>query len=82
MEHALVYEKGLITVTGVKKLDAFEEKEAKILLASGGVTIKGSGFELTEMAQTSGRVSFAGKIASVTYHGTADKSSVLKKIFQ
>ena len=82
MEHSLLYENGKITIAGVKKLDAFEEKEARIALENGGLTVKGSGFELTEMAQTAGRVAFSGKISSVTYHGAADKSSLVKKIFQ
>jgi TATA-box binding protein (TBP) (component of TFIID and TFIIIB) len=82
MEHTLTYEKGKITVDGVKKVEAFDETSARIILADNTVSFRGTGFVMVEMAQASGKMSFLGNVETISYKNKGEKTSFVKKLFK
>jgi hypothetical protein len=82
MEHTLTYEKGKITVDGVKKVEAFDETSARIILADNTVSFRGTGFVMVEMAQASGKMSFLGNVETISYKNKGEKTSFVKKTVQ
>lgn len=82
MNHTFLYENGKITVTGVKALDSFDEKEVKIRLEDNGMLIKGSSFVLLDMILQAEKVSFQGNLSSMEYTSKGEKSTFFKKIFR
>lgn len=79
---SLRYENGKVTVTAVKEVASFDEKQAVLRLNGGLVTIKGNGFKLEEMGTKSGVFCMEATVSTVEYHEKAEKTSLLKKIFK
>ena len=82
MEHSLIYEKGKVTITGVKNVDVFGEKEIILTLTDSAINIRGNKFALLEMASGSGKISFSGVIVSLVYRQGHEKTSFMKKLFK
>lgn len=82
MEHAFFYEKGRITVTGILGVDGFDEKQARIKLETGILTVYGENFVLLDMAQSAGKVAFSGKLTGLSYGEKPVKGSFFQKIFR
>lgn len=82
MEHSLIYEKGKVTISGVKNVDVFGEKEIVLTLTDGVMDIRGNKFTLSEMASASGKISFCGVIVSLVYRQGREKTSFIKKLFK
>ncbi len=64
---SLVERKNLL-VSGVKKIENFDEEEFLMDTTMGLLTIKGSNLELIKLDTMQGNVSIKGKIDSLTYN--------------
>ena len=74
-----------ITLTGVKKIDNFDDKEFMIETNMGYLVIKGSGLEIIKLDTYQGEVSIKGKIDSLIYSDNNKKEKqegLLSKIFK
>ena len=75
-----------ITITGVKKIDNFDESEFLLETNMGYLLIKGSGLEIIKLDTYQGDVSIKGKIDSLIYTESSNKKqkneSVLSKLFK
>lgn len=56
-----------IVVTGVKKLDSFDDTEFFAETVMGHILIKGEGLELLKLDTFQGSLSIKGRINSITY---------------
>ena len=72
-----------IIISGIKKINSFDEKEFDLDSVMGSIIIKGSNLEMIKLDTIEGNVSIKGQINSFTYSDTNDKeSSFLAKFFK
>lgn len=60
-------ERKSIVISGVKKIENFDDEEFLIESTMGYIIIKGNGLELLKLDTLSGNVSIKGKINSIAY---------------
>ena len=79
----LTERKNLI-LTGVKKIESFDEEEFFMETNMGNLTVKGEELEIIKLDTYQGNVSIKGKVDSITYsEGKKDKESGLfNKLFK
>jgi len=70
-----------IMITGVKKIDSFDNEEFLLETNMGYIVIKGEGLEIIKLDTYQGNVSIKGKINSLTYMESASKKSKEDSIF-
>ena len=62
-----------ITITGVKKIDSFDDEEFLLETNMGYIVIKGQELEIIKLDTYQGNVSIKGKINSLNYMESANK---------
>ena len=78
-------ERKSIIITGVKKIDSFDEGEFRLETTMGDMISRGSELEIIKLDTYQGNVSIKGKIDSLIYTdgGKKDKeNSVFNKLFK
>lgn len=74
-----------INITGVKKIDNFDENEFLLETNMGYLLIKGEGLEIIKLDTYQGDVAIKGKIDSLSYTESTNKKqkeSVISKLFK
>ena len=74
-----------INITGVKKIDNFDDKEFLIETNMGYLIIKGNDLEIIKLETYQGDVSIKGKINSLVYNENSkkiEKDSIISKLFK
>ena len=72
-----------IIISGIKKINSFDEKEFDLDSVMGSIIIKGANLEMIKLDTIEGNVSIKGQINSFTYSDTNDKeSSILAKLIK
>ena len=74
-----------IIITGVKKIESFDENEFFMETSMGNLTLKGEGLEIIKLDTYQGNVSIKGKVDSLTYTEEDIKSKeggLLGKLFK
>jgi len=81
-----INERKNINITGVKKIDSFDNEEFLMDTVMGYVVIKGEELEIVKLDTFQGSVSIKGKINSLTYmdgNGKKNKEDgVFSKLFK
>ena len=74
-----------IVITGVKKIESFDNEEFLLNTALGVLLLKGNGLEMIKLDTLEGNVSIKGRIDSLQYLDNAEKnkeSSLFNKLFK
>ncbi|MBR3362703.1 MAG: sporulation protein YabP [Bacilli bacterium] len=74
-----------IVISGVKKIDSFDEEEFYLETSMGDLIIKGEELEIIKLDTYQGNVSIKGKVDSLTYteNGKKNKENgVFNKLFK
>lgn len=75
-----------VMITGVKKIDSFDDEEFLLETNMGYIVIKGQGLEIVKLDTYQGNVSIKGKINSLTYMENSKKAekedSFISKLFK
>lgn len=75
-----------ISLTGVKKIESFDEEEFLLETVMGFMNIKGSNLEIVKLDTYQGDVTIKGKINSLTYLESSKKKnkedSIFNKLFK
>jgi sporulation protein YabP len=72
-----------IIISGIKKINSFDEKEFDLDSIMGNIIIKGENLEMIKLDTIEGNVSIKGKINSFMYSDIQSKeSSILTKLFK
>ena len=86
LTHAITLnERKNIIITGVKKIDSFDEEEFYLETTMGDLIIKGEELEIIKLDTYQGNVSIKGKVDSLTYTEDGKKnreSGVFNKLFK
>lgn len=80
-----VTERKNISITGVKKIDSFDNLEFLMDTVMGYITIKGEELEIIKLDTFQGNVSIKGKINSIAYTENNKKQkeeNILSKLFK
>ncbi len=78
-------ERKTLFITGVKKIENFDEEEFLMETTMGNLTVKGEGLELIKLDTIQGNVSIKGKINSIDYietEKTKENQGILSRIFK
>lgn len=72
-----------IIISGIKKINNFDDHEFNLDSIMGNIIIKGEGLEMVKLDTIEGNVSIKGKINSFTYNeGLTKENSLLVKLFK
>ena len=72
-----------IIISGIKKINNFDEKEFSLASIMGNIIIKGENLEMLKLDTIEGNVSIKGKINSFSYTDAPTKdNSILMKLFK
>lgn len=80
-----VNERKLVYITGVLKIESFDEEEFLLETNMGFLAIKGSGLEIVKLDTKDGIVSIKGAVDSFAYFENlkkGNKTSVFDKLFK
>ena len=81
-----IAERKNIIVTGVKKIESFDNEEFMMDTTLGFLVIKGSGLEIIKLDTYQGNVSIKGRVDSLNYMESAIKkekdNSFISKLFK
>ena len=80
-----INERKLIYVTGIKKVESFDEEEFLLNTNMGFLAIKGTGLEIVRLDTKDGIISIKGNVDSFAYFDNIkknDKSSLIEKLFK
>ncbi len=80
----LTERKNLI-VSGVKKIENFDEEEFLMDTTMGMLTVKGEGLELIKLDTMQGNVSIKGKVNSINYNEdikVKEKDRIFNRLFK
>lgn len=81
-----IVERKSIVVTGVKKIESFDDEEFLMDTVMGFLALKGEGLELLKLDTMQGNVSIKGLIKSFTYlddtKRTEKESSIISRLFK
>lgn len=70
-----ITERKNIVISGVKKIDNFDDQEFLIETSMGYLNIKGSSLEIIKLDTYQGNVSIKGKVDSISYRETDKKGN-------
>ncbi len=76
-----INERKNIIITGVKKIDSFDDEEFLLETNMGYVVIKGSNLEIVKLDTYQGNVSIKGKVNSLNYMEESNKKEKEDSIF-
>lgn len=84
MSHIIkLNERKNIIISGIKKINNFDDKEFSLDSIMGGIIIKGENLEMIKLDTVEGNVSIKGKINSFYYTDNDSKeNSLLMKLFK
>lgn len=78
-----INERKNIMITGVKKIDSFDNEEFLLETTMGNIVIKGSDLEIVKLDTYQGSVSIKGVIISLSYSdGGKKEEGVFSKLFK
>lgn len=80
-----INERKLVYITGVEKIESFDEEEFLLDTNMGFLAIKGSGLEIVRLDTKDGTISIKGNIDSFAYFDSIkknNKSSFMEKLFK
>jgi sporulation protein YabP len=80
-----INERKSIVITGVKKIESFDNEEFLLNTNLGVMLIKGESLEMIKLDTLEGNVSIKGRINSVSYLDGTEKSkesSIFNKLFK
>lgn len=84
MSHSIVLEnRNLLSLTGVKDVDSFDENSIVAYTDFGELTVNGSNLHISTLNTDSGELSIDGDVSSLIYLDNKPKSEgFLKKVFR
>lgn len=80
--NVIIENRNKINMTGIKRVDNFDENEIILISELGELTIKGNGLHISKMDVDSGDLVIDGNIIGMIYNETSKNGSVLRRIFK
>lgn len=80
-----INERKVTNITGVNRIESFDEEEFLLETSMGYLAIKGNGLEILRLDTKDGTISIKGNVDSLAYFENlkkSNKSSIIDKIFK
>ena len=77
-----LFERKNLVITGVKKIDNFDNTQFILETIMGYMIIKGSDLELVKLDTLQGHVSIKGLISSINYGKKEKEESIFSRLFR
>ncbi len=77
-----INERKNIIISGVKKIESFDNEEFLLETTMGNITIKGTELEIIKLDTYQGTVSIKGTINSLSYDNVKKEEGVFSKLFK
>ncbi|MEG1548117.1 MAG: sporulation protein YabP [Clostridia bacterium] len=74
--------KELMSITGVKDVDSFNEQEVLLLTEVGELHIEGDGLHITKLNLDEGQVMLEGEITAMEYTEAEERGSLFRRLFR
>lgn len=71
-----------ISMSGIKKVDNFDDQTIILLTEMGELTIKGENLHISKMDVDTGDLKVTGKIYGLIYNETQKSSSIFKRLMK
>ena len=71
-----------LTVSGIKKVENFDEDNIVLITEMGELTIKGENLHISKMDVDLGDMKIDGKIVGLVYNENIKGTSVIKRLFK
>ncbi len=71
-----------ISITGVKRVDTFDESEVSARLESSGISVYGQGLHISRLDLDNGILIVDGFISGVEYSDTDSRGGFLSRLFK
>ena len=71
-----------LCVSGVERVDSFDEREIIMLTSGGSLIIRGSDMHMAKLELTVGEAAVTGCISELCYEETAPSGSLWSKLFR
>ncbi len=78
--HTFSYQRGKITVTGVKEIKSFDDKCIVLQLDNQRLTLRGYDLTITELVIAGGSFGATGTLQTMTYTGRGEGGSLIKRL--
>ena len=74
----------LLSITGVKDVGSFNEREVTVFTEAGGMTVEGNGLHITKLDLDAGQVNVEGEICAIEYDDAVpqERGSFLSRVFR
>ena len=71
-----------LSISGVERVDSFDEREIIMLTSGGSLIIRGSDMHMAKLELTVGEAAVTGCISELCYEETAPSGSLWSKLFR
>ncbi|MBQ8263807.1 MAG: sporulation protein YabP [Oscillospiraceae bacterium] len=71
-----------LNISGVERVDSFDEREIIMLTSGGSLIIRGSDMHMAKLELTVGEAAVTGCISELCYEETAPSGSLWSKLFR
>ena len=74
----------ILSVTGVKDVGSFNDREVTVFTDAGGMTVEGVGLHITKLDLQDGQIVVEGEIGAIEYDedAPAERGSFLSRVFR
>lgn len=74
----------VLSITGVKDVGSFNDREVTVFTDAGGMTVEGEGLHITKLNLDDGQIIIEGEICAIDYDddSPAQKGSFLSRVFR
>lgn len=74
----------VLSITGVKDVGSFNDREVTVFTEGGGMTVDGAGLHITKLDLDDGQIVVEGEICAIEYDddAPAQRGSFLSRVFR
>lgn len=79
--NVIMQNRSKLTVSGVKDIESFDEREIVIYTVNGTLTVSGNELRIEKLSVDEGELAVEGNINSLVYSESASKGGFFQKLF-
>lgn len=80
--HSFCYENGAVSLTGVKEVKSFTDREVVLSLEDSGLVVRGENLSVSELDTNTGIVKVTGTLNHIGYTRASEPMGFLKRLLK
>ena len=81
-DHRIVIDDHGVSLTGISKVETFEEDSVELLTPRGKLVLKGSDFHMGHFDVSTGELELEGRVAALAYLAGEKKGGLFGRLFR